>query len=152
MLVAEHMSQPVIAVPSTTRVAAAMKLIRDRHIRRLAVVDHEQLVGIVSERDLLRAMPSPATSLTVWEIPDLLDRLLVRDVMTRDVVTVTPQTPIQNVAQLMVDRTIGGIPVVEGRTVVGMITETDIFRVFCSLFASWGGAAELDAKAVPTPA
>jgi acetoin utilization protein AcuB len=147
MYVRERMSQPVIAVSSTTPVAAAMKLIHDKHIRRLPVVDHDELVGIVSERDLLRAMPSPATSLSVWEIPELLDRLLVRQVMARAVITVTPQTPIQEAARLMVDHKIGGLPVVDGRKVVGVITETDIFRVFCSL------CAELreDAK-VATPA
>ena len=143
MQVGERMSQPVATVTSTTPVAAAMKLLRERHIRRLPVIDGDQLVGIVSERDLLRAMPSPATLLSVWEATDLLDRLLVRDVMARDVVTVTPSTPIQAAAQLMVDHTIGGLPVVDGGKVIGIITETDIFRVFCSLFAG---------EAVATPA
>ena len=136
MQLREHMSQPVIAVTPTTPVGAAMKLLRDRHIRRLAVIDDGALVGIVSERDLLRAMPSPATSLSVWEIPELLDRLLVRDVMSRDVIVIGPEAPIQAAARLMVDNKIGGLPVVDHGRVVGMITETDIFRVFCSLFAA----------------
>lgn len=136
MQVGERMSQPVVSVTSTTPVAAAMKLLRDRHIRRLPVIDDGRLIGLVSERDLLRAMPSPATLLSVWEATDLLDRLLVRDVMAHDVVTVTPTTPIQAAAQLMVDHKIGGLPVVEAGLVVGIITETDIFRVFCSLFAA----------------
>lgn len=140
MQVGERMSQPVITVMSTTPVASAMKLLRERHIRRLPVIDDGKLVGIVSERDLLRAMPSPATLLSVWEAADLLDRLLVRDVMSRHVVTVTPTTPIQAAAQLMVDHTIGGLPVMDGTQVVGIITETDIFRVFCSLFAGEAAA------------
>ena len=136
MNVGEHMSHPVISVSPTTPVAAAMKLIHDKHIRRLPVTEDGCLVGIVSERDLLRATPSPATLLSVWEIPELLDRLLVRDVMNRDVITVSPETPIQDAAQLMVDHKIGGLPVEEpGGRVVGMITETDIFRIFCSMFA-----------------
>lgn len=143
MQVGERMSQPVVTVTSTTSVAAAMKLLRERHIRRLPVIDDDVLVGIVSERDLLRAMPSPATLLNVWEAADLLDRLLVRDVMVRDVVTVELSTPIQAAAQLMVDHTIGGLPVVNGTKLVGIITETDIFRVFCSLFN--GGAVTLPA-------
>jgi acetoin utilization protein AcuB len=137
MKVGPHMSQPVITVSPTTPAAAAMKLIRDKHIRRLPVIESGALVGIVSERDLLRAMPSPATLLSVWEIPELLDRILVRDLMTRDVLTVTPETPIQVAAQLMVDHKIGGLPVEEpGGHLVGVITETDIFRVFCSLFTT----------------
>jgi acetoin utilization protein AcuB len=136
------MSKPVIAVSPTTPVTTAMKLLRERRIRRLAVLEDDALVGIVSERDLLRAMPSPATILSVWEIPELLERLLVRDVMTRDVITVTPDTPIQVAAQLMVDHKIGGLPVEEpGGHVVGMITETDIFRVFCGLFNGTGKVA-----------
>ncbi|HET9680993.1 MAG TPA: CBS domain-containing protein [Candidatus Limnocylindrales bacterium] len=137
MQVGEHMSRPVISVSPTTPAATAMKLIRDKHIRRLPVLEDGLLVGIVSERDLLRAMPSPATLLSVWEIPELLDRILVRDLMTRDVITVTADTPIQVAAQLMVDHKIGGLPVeLPGGRLVGVITETDIFRVFCSMFAS----------------
>jgi acetoin utilization protein AcuB len=136
MQLREHMSQPAIVVTPTTPVATAMKILRDRHIRRLAVIDDGALVGIVSERDLLRAMPSPATSLSVWEIPELLERLLVRDVMTRDVIVVEPDAPIQQAARLMVEHKIGGLPVVEHGQVIGMVTETDIFRVFCSLFAA----------------
>lgn len=136
MNVGEHMSQPVVAVTPTTPAAVAMKLIRERHIRRLPVVEDGTLVGIISERDLLRGEPSPATLLSVWEIPELLDRILVRDLMTRDVITVAPETPIQVAAQLMVDHKIGGLPVERpGGEVVGMITETDIFRIFCRLFA-----------------
>jgi acetoin utilization protein AcuB len=142
MIVREHMSQPVFEVAPTTPVAAAMKLIREKHIRRLPVVEDGSLVGIISERDLLRAEPSPATLLSVWEIPELLERMLVRDLMTRDVITVAPETPIQVAAQLMVDHKIGGLPVEEpGGRVVGMITETDIFRVFCSLFNEAGKVA-----------
>ena len=79
-------------------------------------------------------MPSTATTLSVWEIPELLERLHIKDVMTRDVVTVSASTPIQDAAQLLIDHRIGGLPVLEDGRVVGVITETDIFRVFCTLF------------------
>ena len=78
-------------------------------------------------------MPSPATSLTVWEMPELLERLPVREVMTPDVVVVEPTTRVQDAAQLMVDRRIGGLPVVEDGRVVGIITETDVFRVLVEI-------------------
>jgi len=133
MNVGEHMSKPAIVVSPSTPVTAAMKLLRERRVRRLPVVDDGELVGIVSERDLLRAMPSTATTLSVWEIPELLERLHVKDVMTRDVATVLASTPIQEAAQILIDRRIGGLPVLEDGRVVGVITETDIFRVFCTL-------------------
>jgi acetoin utilization protein AcuB len=141
MNVGEHMSKPAIVVSPTTPVTAAMKLLRERRVRRLPVVDNGVLVGIVSERDLLRAMPSTATTLSVWEIPELLERLHVRDVMTRDVATVLASTPIQEAAQILIDRRIGGLPVLEDGRVVGVITETDIFRVFCTLLAPAASAA-----------
>jgi len=133
MNVGEQMSSPPIVVSPTTPVAEAMKLIRERHIRRLPVLDDGRLVGIVSERDLLRALPSPATILSVWEVPALLERLRVGEVMTHNAIVVHENTPIQEAAQLMVDRKIGGLPVVDDGHVVGVITETDIFRVFVNL-------------------
>ena len=141
MNVREQMSRPVISVSPSTSIAAAMKLIRERNIRRLPVIADGALVGIVSERDLLRAMPSPATILSVWEVPELIERMTVHDVMARPVVVVHPDTPIQEAAQLMVDRKMGGLPVVDDGQVVGMITETDIFRVFVTLCAPVAGAA-----------
>lgn len=133
MQVREHMSAPAIVVSPETPVARAMEILRSRRIGRLPVVADGRLVGIVSEPDLLRAMPSPATSLTVWEMPELLERLPVREVMTPDVVVVEPTTRVQDAAQLMVDRRIGGLPVVEDGRVVGIITETDVFRVLVEI-------------------
>jgi acetoin utilization protein AcuB len=133
MQVREHMSAPAIVVSPETPVAKAMEILRARRIGRLPVVDDDRLVGIVSEPDLLRAMPSPATSLSVWEMPELLERLPVREVMTHDVVVVEPGTRVQDAAQLMVDRRIGGLPVVEAGRVVGIITETDVFRVLVAI-------------------
>lgn len=133
MQVREHMSAPAIVVSPETPVARAMEILRSRRIGRLPVVAEGRLVGIVSEPDLLRAMPSPATSLTVWEMPELLERLPVREVMTPDVVVVEPTTRVQDAAQLMVDRRIGGLPVVEDGRVVGIITETDVFRVLVAI-------------------
>lgn len=136
MIVAEYMSQPAITAPPELSVAAAMKLIHDKRIRRLPVLDHDgRLIGIVSERDLLRASPSTATTLSIWEMTELIAELPIREVMTHDVVTVTPDTLIQDAAGLMVDHRIGGLPVVDGGRVVGVITETDIFRVFRSMFS-----------------
>jgi acetoin utilization protein AcuB len=135
MLVKERMSTPPITALPTVPFHEALKLMQTRKIRRIPIVDHKnRLVGIISERDLLHAAPSPATSLSVWEMNYLLWRLTVSDIMTTKVVTVTPSTPLQVAAQCMVDRKIGGLPVVdEENQVVGVITETDIFKAFVEL-------------------
>jgi acetoin utilization protein AcuB len=100
------------------------------------VVDGKgKLEGIVSERDLMYASPSPATSLTVWEITYLLSKLEVQEIMTKDVITTTADTPIEDAAHLMVEHKIGGLPVVDDQNrVVGIITETDIYRTFVEMF------------------
>jgi acetoin utilization protein AcuB len=137
MLVRDYMSQPAITVAPGTPISEALRTMRTRGIRRLPVLDaSDRLVGIVSDRDLLHAEPSPATSLSIWEIAYLLGRITVETVMTEDVLTVGPATPVEEAAQLMVDRKIGGLPVVDGGRVVGVITETDIFRVFTMLLGA----------------
>jgi acetoin utilization protein AcuB len=135
MLVKDYMSTPAIAVPPDMPFREALKLMQTRKIRRLPVIENDnRLVGIVSERDLLHAAPSPATSLTVWEMNYLLWRLRVCDVMTAKVHTVSPTTPLQVAAQMMVDLKIGGLPVVDDKKhVVGVITETDIFKAFVAV-------------------
>jgi acetoin utilization protein AcuB len=134
MLVRECMTANPVTVPPDTSVPDALRLMRDRKVRRLPVLDrHGQLVGIVSDKDLLHASPSPATTLAVWEIPELLARLKVDRVMTRAVVTISEETPVEEAARIMADRRIGGLPVVRGKTLVGIITETDLFRLFLQL-------------------
>lgn len=134
MLVRERMtSNPVIAAPDTS-VPDALRLMREKRVRRLPVLDvHHRLVGIVSDKDLLLASPSPATSLAVWEIPELLARLKVEKVMTREVITVTEETPLEEAARIMADNRIGGLPVMRDHALVGIITETDLFKVLLEL-------------------
>jgi len=129
------MSSPVVTVTPETSFQDALALLRQRKIRRVPVVDQAgSLVGIITERDLLHAAPSPATSLSVWELNYLLWRLQVEGLMTRKVLTVQPDTPLQDAAQLMLEHKFGGLPVVDDHhQVVGVITETDIFRVFVKL-------------------
>jgi len=135
MVVRDYMSSPVVTVTPETPFQDALALLRQRKIRRVPVVDKAgSLVGIITERDLLHAAPSPATSLSVWELNYLLWRLQVEGLMTRKVLTVQPDTPLQDAAQLMLEHKFGGLPVVDDHhQVVGVITETDIFRVFVKL-------------------
>lgn len=137
MLVHERMSRNPITVSPETPVPDALRLMRDRKVRRFPVVDGRgKLVGIVSDKDLLHAAPSPATTLAVWEIPELLARIRVEHVMARSVITVDADTPLEEAARVMADSKIGGLPVMQSGTLVGIITETDLFK---SLLEMLGG-------------
>ena len=136
MLVGERMSKPVIIVGPDLPIVDAINMMKSRHIRRVPVVEKGKLIGIVSDKDLLNASPSQATSLSVWELNYLLSKITIKDVMTKKVLTVTESTPIEEAARLMADNKIGGMPVMRGAEVVGMITETDLFKIFLELMGA----------------
>ncbi len=118
-------------------VTDAQTMMRREKIHRLPVVNHaKRLVGIVSEKDLLYASPSPASTLNVYEMSNLLAKLKVERVMTKDVITVTPDTLVEDAARVLVDNNIGGVPVLEGETLVGIVTESDLFRLLIDLFGT----------------
>lgn len=130
ILVKDWMSAPVQVVKPDTMVADAYKLMIQKGIRRLPVVDGDRLVGIVTLGDLREARPSPATSLSIFELNYLLARLPVSQVMTHNPYTVAPTTHIQHAARIMLNYKISGLPVVnEQGIVVGIISETDVFRM-----------------------
>jgi acetoin utilization protein AcuB len=107
------------------------------NIRRLPVIDRRgTLVGIVTERELLHASPSDATSLSVWEVTYLLSRIKVEDIMVKNVITINENTPIEEAARIMTDHRVGALPVVRGERVVGIITETDLFKIFTELMGA----------------
>ena len=133
MLVGELMPQPVITISPHLPVVDAISLMKREKIRRTPVVRDGKLVGIVSDKDLLNASPSTATSLSVWEMNYLLTKITVRDVMTRQVLTVLEDTAIEQAAKIMVDNKIGGLPVMRGDAVVGIITETDLFKILLEM-------------------
>jgi acetoin utilization protein AcuB len=142
MLVGERMSHPVISIPPDMPIVDALNMMKRERIRRTPVVKDGKLIGIVSDKDLLNASPSPATSLSVWEMNYLLSKITVRDVMTKDVLTVTEDTPIEQAARIMSDNKIGGLPVMRGDRVVGIITETDLFKIFLEIM----GAREMGVR------
>jgi acetoin utilization protein AcuB len=108
----------------------ARQIMVDKRIRHLLVTAGSKLLGIVTDRDIRLNLPSPATSLSVWEINYLLARMTVDSVMTKAVVTVDPRWDARGAAQLMLDHKIGALPVVDGGTLIGIITETDLLRAF----------------------
>ena len=137
MLVGERMSHPVISVHPDVSIQDALYRMNSENIRRLPVIDRRGvLVGIVTERELLHASPSDATSLSVWEVTYLLSRIKVEDIMVREVITINEDTPIEEAARIMTDHRIGAMPVVRGDRVVGIITETDLFKVFTELMGA----------------
>ncbi len=124
--------EPVTATKDTT-VFDALELMRKHNVRRLPVLEKGRLVGIVTESELLRVSPSPATSLSVFELNYLLSQMRVKDVMTKDLVTVKPETTVEEAAVLMRDNVVSGLPVMEDGKLVGIITETNIFDAFIDL-------------------
>lgn len=137
MLVGKRMTPNPITITGDISIAEAMEWMKREKVRRFPVVDKERkLIGIVSRTDLLHASPSSATSLTMWEISYLLNQIKVKEVMTRDVITVTEDATLEEAARLMVENKVGSLPVVRGGTLVGIITESDIFRVFLEMMGA----------------
>jgi acetoin utilization protein AcuB len=131
------MSHPVITIHPDTPMQDALRIMRQEHIRRLPVVNKRgQLVGIVSEMDLMQASPSDATTLSVWELNYLLSKIKINEIMITEVKTVSTETPLEEAARIMADTKIGGLPVVRDGEVVGIITETDLFKIFLEMLGA----------------
>jgi CBS domain-containing protein len=129
-LVKDWMTAEVVTITPDTTLPEAHRLMTDRRIRRLPVVDNGHLVGIVTRGDVREAEPSDATSLSIWELNYLLAKLKVSSVMTKNPLSTSPETTIAEAAQVMMEHKISGLPVVDNRgNVVGIITESDIFRL-----------------------
>ncbi len=128
MFVREYMTRNPVTISADAAFPEAMGLLRKHKIRRLPVMDKGALAGIVVEKDLLSNQPSPATTLSVYEMYGLLERLHVRQIMSSPVITVEGDCPIEEAARIMVANKVGCLPVMEGDKLVGIITETDIFK------------------------
>jgi len=136
LYVRDWMTPKPITVRDDASLPDAHQLMADYTVRRLPVVDGKgKLVGIIARSDVREAEPSDATTLSIYELNYLLAKLKIEKVMTRDVITVTPETTIAETAKLMLDHKVGGIPVVDGEFLVGIITESDIFRTVVQHFA-----------------
>jgi len=152
MLVGERMTHPVITIRPKMPIHDALNLMKKEHIRRLPVVDKKgNLVAMVSESDLLHASPSDATSLSIYELNYLLSKITISHIMSTDVITVDKETPIEEAARIMADNKIGGLPVVLNKKVVGIITETDLFRVFLEMLGAREPGVRIAALVPNTP-
>lgn len=133
MLVKERMSaDPFVLSPDDT-LREAKRLMEEHGLRRFPVVEDGRLVGIVTDRDVRRADISSAVVHERRYVDYILDRIQVRGIMTPDPVTVSPQTPLEEAARLILEHKIGGLPVVDEGRLVGIITETDLIKTLMDL-------------------
>ena len=129
-LVKEWMTHNPITINEDATLPDAHELMKEYSIRRLPVVDkHGKLVGIVSQTDVREAEPSDATTLSIYELNYLLAKLQIKKIMTRNVITLRPDSSIAEAAKIMLDHKIGGLPILDDEKIVGIITESDIFRM-----------------------
>ena len=128
MRIRDVMTKNPITVDSETLVMDAQKIMKENNIRRLPVVDKGNLVGIVTQHDLLQASPSPATSLSIHELNYLLAKMKVKEVMKKNPLTLTPDTPFEEALSIGQDKKIGSFPVMDKGKLVGIITESDAVR------------------------
>ena len=138
MIIARRMTRnPVTATPDMS-VGEASDLMRREKVHRLPVLDkNKNLVGVITEKDVLYASPSPATSLSIHEMAYLLSKLKVKDLMTRDVVTITEDTTVEEAARLMVDQDLSCLPVINASgKLVGIVSKSDMFRILLELFGA----------------
>jgi acetoin utilization protein AcuB len=129
MRIGDVMTKDPITVEPTTRLRHAHKLMQDHKIRKLPVIKGGKVVGIVTYDMLLEAAPSPATSLSITEIHYLLAEMTVKDIMARDPMTLSPDTPFEKILILGQDSRVRGFPVVENGKLVGITTHGDIIRL-----------------------
>ncbi|MGO9611421.1 MAG: CBS and ACT domain-containing protein [Dissulfurispiraceae bacterium] len=133
MFVSDWMTKIVFTVTPDEHVSDAVKLMKEVGIKHLPVVKDERLKGIISDRDIKEFTPSKATTLDVYELHYLLAKTKVKEVMKSNVVTIPPDTPVEEAAMTMHDRRIGCLPVLEDDRLVGIISDSDIFRILVDI-------------------
>lgn len=144
MFVATRMTPNPITITPSTSVTDANHIMHTNRFRRLPVVDNGKLVGIVTDRDLREVSPSPATTLSIYELNYLLAKMQVKDIMKKKVLTIAQDATIEEAALLMVSNRIGGLVVVDqAGSVTGVITETDIFKCFIEIMGLAKGKTRL---------
>ena len=152
MLVGERMSKPVLTITADVPVQDALARMRKDKVRRYPVVDKRgKLIGIVTDSDLMNAKPSDATTLSVWEVNYLLSKITVERVMAKDVVTTEEDTPIEEAARVMADRGISSLPVMRSGSLVGLITETDLFNILLEMMGARSPGVRLTLEVMNTP-
>lgn len=135
MFVKEVMTSDPITVTPKTTLPDIVQLMREKQIRRIPVLDKNKLVGIISDNDVDSVMPSPATTLSRWEMNTLLDKLTAKEFMTSPVFVIDPECALEEAAQALIDKKFGALPVMQDSKLVGIITESDIFGAFVGMLS-----------------
>lgn len=153
MHVRSKMTKEPVAITKQTTIADALELMRKHNIRRLPVLENNKLVGIVTDRDLSEVSPSPATSLSVFEINYLLAKMKIKDVLPKNqkVVTISPDAYVEEAAIIMREHKVGALPVLEKNKLVGIITETNIFDAFLELLGVKEQGCRIDIEVEDVP-
>jgi acetoin utilization protein AcuB len=152
MLVKDRMTPDPITVQPETTHKQASELMKEHAVHHLPVIDRQgRLAGIVVEQDLLAAQPSPATTLSIYEIHGLLSRLQIKQIMAHPVYTTTPECPLEEAARLMLDQGVGCLPVMEDDRIVGIITDTDIFESLVELLGGGEAGARFTLQVADKP-
>jgi acetoin utilization protein AcuB len=134
MLVKNWMSKPAITIDADASMHDAIKLLKDHNIKMLPVMEKGNLVGIVTDRDIKRASASDATSLEIHELLYLISKIKIREIMTKNPITVPQDYTVEETAEILLKHNISGVPVVDQFSdVIGTITQNDIFRILISL-------------------
>lgn len=134
MFVREHMSTSPINISPGTPILEALNMMKKQKIRHLPVVEKGKLVGLVTEGTLLTVSPSPATTLSVFEINYLMSKMVVKEVMIKQPIVIAPTASIEEAALIMREHRVGCLPVVENGQLVGIITQTDVFEAMIKIF------------------
>ncbi|MBM4288312.1 MAG: CBS domain-containing protein [Deltaproteobacteria bacterium] len=143
MLVREWMASDVITVDENTSMMKALHMMKENNIRRLPVMARGALVGILSDRDLKEASPSKATTLDVHELYYLLAEIKVKEIMTKNPVTIHPEETVERAAVVMLEHKVSGLPVVNNKSeLVGIITQSDVFRAFVNITGIYKGGVQ----------
>ncbi|KLU67120.1 inosine-5'-monophosphate dehydrogenase [Desulfosporosinus acididurans] len=136
MYVRQFMTTQVFTISPNESIAEAMALMREKKIDRLPVVEKEKLIGLVTDGDLREVSPSPATTLSIFELNYLVAKTTIREIAVKKVITCHPDMGIEDAALLMREHKIGGLPVVENEKLVGIITGYDILDAFLDIMGS----------------
>ena len=144
MFVASRMSKHPVTVTSDTSISEAAKIMKKNHFHRMLIVDDGKLVGYFSDRDVMRVAPSPATTLSRYEVRELLDKLKVKEIMQKKVITVNEGATVEEAALIMYNNKVGGLPVISDvGALVGIITATDILKTFVDVMGLPSGKTRL---------
>lgn len=144
MLIRNWMTPEVLTVTPDTSLLKLGKLMRDKGVRRLPVLDNGRVVGIISDRDVRDASPSKATTLDMYEMHYLLAEIKAKDIMTPKPVTIKPTDTVEKAAMIMLDKKIGGLPVVDEKgALVGIISDQDVFKALVNITGVRDGGIQL---------